>query len=54
MISVQENIKIQIAEMVIRLDISNWVTWSFPEFMPFCKHLYFYSSLKDFKPISQG
>lgn len=29
-------------------DISNWVTWSFPEFIPFCAELYYFSSFKKF------
>gem|GEM_PF-2227918 len=34
-------------ELVI-LDLSNYVTWSFPEFVPFCAELYYFSNLKRF------
>ncbi|PWV56335.1 hypothetical protein [Chitinophaga sp. S165] len=35
-------------------DISNCFTWSFPEFIPFCIDLYYYSSYKDFKKFAQA
>ena len=38
----------------IILDISNSVTWSFPEFVPFCPRLYYFSSFKDFKKLAQA
>jgi hypothetical protein len=31
------------------VDMSDCYTWSFPEFLPFCKQLYFFSTYKDFK-----
>jgi hypothetical protein len=36
------------------LDISNSVTWSFPEFMPFCLRLYYFSTFKDFTRFTQA
>ena len=30
------------------LDMSDCYTWSFPEFVPFCTSLYYFSSFKDF------
>jgi len=38
----------------IILDISNSVTWSFPEFVPFCPRLYYFSTFKDFNTIAQA
>ena len=35
-------------EKIVPLDLSDSFTWSFPEFVPFCSHLYYYSSYKDF------
>lgn len=36
------------------LDMSNFCTWSFPEFVPFCPHLYYFSSFKAFKKFVQA
>lgn len=36
----------------IILDISNTVTWSFPEFVPFCPRLYYFSNFKDFNRLA--
>lgn len=36
------------------LDMSDSFTWSFPEFIPFCLHLYYFSSYKDFKTFAQA
>jgi hypothetical protein len=33
-------------------DISNAVTWSFPEFVPFCPRLYYFSNFKDFNRLA--
>ena len=30
------------------LDMSDCYTWSFPEFIPFCRELYYFSSFKRF------
>ncbi|WP_165917340.1 hypothetical protein [Flaviaesturariibacter aridisoli] len=30
------------------LDLRDCYTWSFPEFLPFCVDLFYFSSLKDF------
>jgi hypothetical protein len=30
------------------LDLSNHCTWSFPEFVPFCRNLYDFSSWKKY------
>jgi hypothetical protein len=38
----------------IILDISNSVTWSFPEFIPFCPQLYYISNFKDFNRLTQA
>jgi len=36
------------------LDMSDCYTWSFPEFVPFCPGLYYFSSFKVFKTIAQA
>lgn len=36
----------------LQLDMTNYCTWSFPEFMPFCTHLYYISSFKKFDTIA--
>lgn len=36
------------------LDMSDCYTWSFPEFIPFCSDLYYFSSFKVFKNIAQA
>lgn len=36
------------------LDMSDCYTWSFPEFIPFCPQLYYFSSLKVFKTFAQA
>jgi hypothetical protein len=36
------------------VDMSDCYTWSFPEFVPFCLHLYYFSSFKAFKTITQA
>lgn len=35
-------------------DISNCFTWSFPEFIPFCVDLYYFSNYKDFNRYAQA
>lgn len=30
------------------VDMSDCYTWSFPEFVPFCPSLYYFSTFKDF------
>ncbi|SHN41109.1 hypothetical protein [Chitinophaga sp. CF418] len=35
-------------------DISNCFTWSFPEFIPFCVDLYYFSNFKDFNRFAQA
>ncbi len=32
----------------LQVDMCDAFTWSFPEFIPFCASLYYYSSLKTF------
>jgi len=39
---------------VVIFDMSDCYTWSFPEFVPFCPHLYYFSSFKDFKTPAQA
>lgn len=34
------------------LDMSDCYTWSFPEFIPFCPQLYYFSSFKAFGKFS--
>jgi hypothetical protein len=36
------------------LDMSDCYTWSFPEFVPFCLKLYYFSNFKDFNTSSQA
>ena len=36
------------------LDMSDCYTWSFPEFVPFCPHLYYFSNFKDFNTLAQA
>jgi hypothetical protein len=38
----------------IILDMSDCYTWSFPEFVPFCPELYYFSNFKDFKTHTQA
>ncbi|HEV7332750.1 MAG TPA: hypothetical protein VGN63_17055 [Flavisolibacter sp.] len=33
---------------ILIIDMSDCYTWSFPEFIPFCPKLYYFSSFKDF------
>jgi hypothetical protein len=35
-------------------DMSDCYTWSFPEFLPFCLHLYYFSSFKAYKTIARA
>lgn len=34
------------------VDMRDCYTWSFPEFVPFCAHLFYYSSFKAFGAIT--
>lgn len=36
------------------LDMSDCYTWSFPEFVPFCAQLYYFSNFKDFNTFAQA
>lgn len=36
------------------LDMSDCYTWSFPEFVPFCPQLYYFSNFKDFNTLTQA
>jgi hypothetical protein len=36
------------------LDMSDCYTGSFPEFIPFCSGLYYFSSFKAFKTLAQA
>jgi len=36
------------------LDMTDCYTWSFPEFIPFCPHLYYFSSFKDYETSVQA
>lgn len=41
-------------EKFLPLDLSDVFTWSFPEFIPFCLQLYYFSSLKAFGKLHQA
>ncbi|HEY0059697.1 MAG TPA: hypothetical protein VGB56_11200 [Flavisolibacter sp.] len=34
------------------VDLSDCYTWSFPEFLPFCPSLFYFSTFKDFHTFS--
>jgi hypothetical protein len=36
------------------LDMSDCYTWSFPEFLPFCPQLYYFSTFKDYNNTSRS
>jgi len=36
------------------LDMSDCYTWSFPEFIPFCPELFYFSNFKDFNTFSRA
>ncbi len=36
------------------VDMSDCYTWSFPEFIPFCLQLYYFSNFKDFNRMAQA
>jgi hypothetical protein len=36
------------------LDMSDCYTWSFPEFVPFCPQLFYFSNFKDFNTFAQA
>jgi hypothetical protein len=36
------------------VDMSDCYTWSFPEFVPFCPQLFYFSSFKDFNTFAQA
>ena len=36
------------------VDMSDCYTWSFPEFVPFCQKLYYFSNFKDFTTFPQA
>jgi hypothetical protein len=36
------------------LDMSDCYTWSFPEFVPFCPSLFYFSTFKDFNTFAQA
>jgi len=38
----------------VLLDMSDCYTWSFPEFVPFCPQLYYFSNFKDFNTLAQA
>jgi hypothetical protein len=49
-----KNIVQQQAKKYIVTDMSDVYTSSFPEFVPFCPQLYYFSSFKDFQNLSQA
>jgi len=36
------------------LDMSDFYTWSFPEFIPFSIQLYYFSNFKDFNRLARA
>lgn len=44
----------QHAARILILDMSDCYTWSFPEFVPFCPQLYYFSNFKDFNTPAQA
>ena len=42
----------QYPEKYVIRDMSDCYTWSFPEFVPFCSKLYFFSTFKDFNAVA--
>lgn len=36
------------------VDMSDCYTWSFPEFIPFCSQLYYFSNYKDFNKFARA
>lgn len=47
------SIKVPAVEHLV-LDMSDCYTWSFPEFVPFCLDLFYFSNFKDFKTFTQA
>lgn len=39
---------------ILILDMSDCYTWSFPEFIPFCSQLYYFSNYKDFNTFARA
>lgn len=39
---------------VVLADLSDVYTWSFPEFIPFCPQLFYFSSFKAFNRFTQA
>jgi hypothetical protein len=39
---------------LVILDMSDCYTWSFPEFIPFCSSLFYFSTFKAFNPFSRA
>jgi len=49
--SLRKPVQTQHVAYVVR-DLSDAFTWSFPEFLPFCPHLYYFSSFKAYQDHS--
>lgn len=54
MTSTQQHITQIHIDRYLILDMSDCYTWSFPEFVPFCTSLYYFSSFKAFKSLAQA
>jgi hypothetical protein len=54
MISQLKNIKSLIQPQMLVVDMTDCYTWSFPEFVPFCNQLYYFSNFKDFNRLPQA
>lgn len=54
MTRVQKHIPQQRIVRFLIVDMSDCYTWSFPEFIPFCMQLYYFSTFKDFNKLTQA
>jgi hypothetical protein len=54
MTTLKKNIAKSNSVEYIILDMSDCYTWSFPEFVPFCPQLYYFSNFKDFNTLTQA
>lgn len=54
MSAIKKHIVNTASKKVVILDLRDCYTHSFPEFIPFCPQLYYFSCFKDFKKIAQA
>jgi hypothetical protein len=50
---IASSVKVLAVEHLV-LDMSDCYTWSFPEFVPFCPDLFYFSNFKDFNTVAQA